>query len=300
MQIERRQVDRARRDFVLQFKEGSVRKALRILLLRTGNGRGAMKYYPHHISDFNNATRHLTRLERGIYRDLIDLYYETEQQLTDDLPALCRRILANECSTDVERVLNEFFTKTPNGWYHTRCEETIDAYKANSSQKAVAGRASAEKKRLKKMQAVNDVSTGVQRSLNSVATDGNGASTNHKPITNNHKPIIKTKEQTLARPDSVPEPLWNDYLKVRKSKKAPMTETALRLLESEAEKAGVTLADAIETCVARNWVGYNAGWVRPETRGSPSPKETEKQRVLRELDAWKKPLDEFNGETIDV
>ena len=29
-----------------------------------------MNFYQHHIGDFNNATRHLTRLERSIYRDL--------------------------------------------------------------------------------------------------------------------------------------------------------------------------------------------------------------------------------------
>ena len=67
-----------------------------------------MKHYPHHIGDFDKATRHLTRIERSIYRDLIELYYDTEQQLTLDMPALCRRIIArtNEESTAVEQVLN--------------------------------------------------------------------------------------------------------------------------------------------------------------------------------------------------
>ena len=30
-----------------------------------------MNYYPHHIGDFDYATRHLTRVERSIYRVLI-------------------------------------------------------------------------------------------------------------------------------------------------------------------------------------------------------------------------------------
>lgn len=52
----------------------------------------AVKYYSHHIGDFDRATRHLTRIERSVYRDLLDVYYDTEQQLTLDLQALCRKI----------------------------------------------------------------------------------------------------------------------------------------------------------------------------------------------------------------
>jgi uncharacterized protein YdaU (DUF1376 family) len=120
-----------------------------------------LKHYPHHIGDFNNATRHLTRLERSVYRDLLDLYYDTESALTLDQAELCRKIIArsNEESTAVQQVLNEFFTETPTGWYHERCEAEIGAYHANTSQKAMAGKASAEAKRLKKLHALNGSST---------------------------------------------------------------------------------------------------------------------------------------------
>ena len=159
-----------------------------------------MKHYPHHIGDFDRATRHLTRIERSIYRDLIDLYYDTEQALTLDREKLCRRILArsNEESTAVEQVLNEFFTETPTGWYHVRCEEEIEAYRANTSQKAMAGKASAEAKRLKKLHALNGNSTPVEQPLNYVETGDNGASTNHQPSTNQPS----TKNQTHTAPSA--------------------------------------------------------------------------------------------------
>ena len=120
-----------------------------------------MRSYQHHIGDFNNATRHLNRLERSLYRDLIELYYDTEQQLPDDLQWICRRIVANECSTDVEQLLNEFFTKTPKGWYHDRCEHEIEKYHSLTSQKAIAGKASAAKREEKRQQALNGCSTTV-------------------------------------------------------------------------------------------------------------------------------------------
>src|SRR5688572_8482858 len=102
-----------------------------------------MNFYPHHIGDFNNATRHLTRIERSIYRDLIELYYDTELPLSLDLKALCRKVLARteEESTAVEQVLNEFFTKTAQGWHHARCEQEISDYHANISAKSAAGKA---------------------------------------------------------------------------------------------------------------------------------------------------------------
>lgn len=91
-----------------------------------------MNFYPHHIGDFDRATRHLTRIERSVYRDLMDVYYDTEKSLTLDLPALCRKILArsNEESTAVEQTLNEFFIKTPTGWYHERCDAEIKKWNA--------------------------------------------------------------------------------------------------------------------------------------------------------------------------
>lgn len=149
-----------------------------------------MNHYPHHIGDFDKATRHLTRIERSIYRDLIELYYDTEKPLTLDRAALCRRIIArtNEEVTAVEQTLNEFFTETPTGWFHSRCEHELDTYRANASQRAQAGKASAEAKRLKKLQALNGTSTTVERPLNSVATDGNDASTNREPGTVNREP----------------------------------------------------------------------------------------------------------------
>jgi uncharacterized protein YdaU (DUF1376 family) len=139
-----------------------------------------MHSYLHHIGDFDKDTRHLTRIERSIYSDLIDLYYLTESCLPDDNEYLCRKIIArsNEESTAVEQVLKEFFHLTPVGWYHVRCEEEIEKYKSIQSQKAAAGRASAEK-RAEKLKFAIENPTGVQRAFN-------GTSTNQepKPLTN--------------------------------------------------------------------------------------------------------------------
>jgi hypothetical protein len=65
----------------------------------------------------------------------------------------------------------------------------------------------------------------------------------------------------LIRPDSVPEQVWNDFLKIRKAKKSPLTQTALNAIQNEADNAGWTLEDAITECVSRGWQGFKAEWV---------------------------------------
>jgi uncharacterized protein YdaU (DUF1376 family) len=116
-----------------------------------------MKYYPHHIGDFDRATRHLIWVERSIYRDLIELYYDAEQALALDFESLCRKVIArsDEERTAVEQILNDFFTKTEHGWYHNRCEEKLEAYRNNTSQKSAAGKASAARRVLKRQQAMD-------------------------------------------------------------------------------------------------------------------------------------------------
>jgi len=91
-----------------------------------------MNHYPHHIGDFNNGTRHLTRIERSIYRDLIELYYDTEAPLNGDIEVLQRRIIARseEEKAALVAVLGEFFTLQDGAYFHARCDEEVSRYKA--------------------------------------------------------------------------------------------------------------------------------------------------------------------------
>jgi hypothetical protein len=55
--------------------------------------------------------------------------------------------------------------------------------------------------------------------------------------------------------------IWEDYLKIRKAAKKPLTETALKGLQREAEKAKLSLSQAIEICCERSWIGFKAEWI---------------------------------------
>lgn len=80
---------------------------------------------------------------------------------------------------------------------------------------------------------------------------------------------LDTKRQSRAsarvvsveRPEQIPETLWSGWLAIRKAKRAPLTEAALRMVRDEAAKANWTLEAALRECVLRGWQGFKAEWV---------------------------------------
>jgi uncharacterized protein YdaU (DUF1376 family) len=101
----------------------------------------SMHYYKHNIKDFNAHTAHLTRLERDIYRQMIERYYLTEEPLTGDLDALYRKlsIRTDEEEEAAAQILSEFFalveissTSMDMVYQHCRCDEEIQVYRTRS------------------------------------------------------------------------------------------------------------------------------------------------------------------------
>ena len=254
-----------------------------------------MKHYPRHIGDFNRATRHLTRIERSIYSDLLDLYYESEKMLPLDINYICRKIIArtNEEVTGVVQVLNEFFTKTPTGYYQDRCEEEIERYQKNNSQQAMAGKASAAARLAKKQAKLNelptDEPTSVQRPFNGASTELQ-PTINHEPI--NHEPINQSlgeespKNKKLGLSNlielGVNEQVAKDWIEVRKTKRAPLTKTALDAIVKEAEKANLSLNDAIRASVENSWQGFKADWYQNLNKQTNSQRPKTFQQMTEE------------------
>ncbi|WP_028226783.1 hypothetical protein [Paraburkholderia ferrariae] len=59
----------------------------------------------------------------------------------------------------------------------------------------------------------------------------------------------------------VPSDLAKDWLAVRKAKRLAPTATAFDDAKAEATKAGISMADALRTCVVRGWGGFKADWL---------------------------------------
>lgn len=67
----------------------------------------------------------------------------------------------------------------------------------------------------------------------------------------------------------VPESVANDWLAVRKTKRAATTLTAIEGIERECVKAGLTLTEGITLCCERGWQSLKADWVTNTGQGSP-------------------------------
>jgi hypothetical protein len=80
----------------------------------------------------------------------------------------------------------------------------------------------------------------------------------------------ETKKETkksatdVATPEGVSSIVWDSFVKQRKTKKAQITQLVLDGIHKEADKAGLTMEDALQEIVTRNWVSFKAEWVAPK------------------------------------
>lgn len=75
------------------------------------------------------------------------------------------------------------------------------------------------------------------------------------------KPVNKPVKRSIPKPNDVSEQTWDDWLKLRAAKKAPVTERALDGIYTECLKAGITLESALRECCSRGWTGFKAEWM---------------------------------------
>lgn len=210
-----------------------------------------MHYYQHHIGDFIKATARLSDTQSMGYLRLLWMYYDSEKPLKPDAKVLAFQIGATVEET--EMLLESFFWLAENGWHHTRCDKEIEEYRQFLNKKSNAGKASAERRK-------NNRLTGVEQLLNSSPPDEQ-LTINHKPLTNKPKKIATS----VACPDSVSQQVWDDWMTVRKEKKAKtLTETGWNQFVKQVEKAGWSIEQAISHCCLKQWVGFEAAWVAPK------------------------------------
>jgi hypothetical protein len=162
----------------------------------------------------------------------------------------------------VKDVLNDMFVQHEDGWYHARCADVIEQYHAMAEKNRANGRLGGRKK--------NPVGSDSQPIAK--------ATINQEPITINHKPK-RESATVVACPLDVGLQEWQDWLSLRKAKKAPVTETVLKSARKEAEKAGITLNAFLTIWCARGSQGLEASWLKSDEKQNQT--ETVYQRSMR-------------------
>ena len=121
-------------------------------------------------------------------------------------------------------------------------------------------------------------------------------------VSKSSKPKSK-KPQEVQKPEDVAQEDWNEYLRLRNKKHLPITKRALTLLQTEGEKAGMTLQQVIVKCLEKGWAGFEAGWLEKETPKKENiftvPKE-EKNPLGGYSTPYDPVPDDSDWETIDI
>ena len=79
----------------------------------------------------------------------------------------------------------------------------------------------------------------------------------------------KSRATQIEKPAGVSDQVWNDFIALRKAKRAPLSATALASIAKEAEKAAMHIEEALTECVTRGWQSFKAEWMKPKTTTKP-------------------------------
>lgn len=245
-----------------------------------------MHYYKRNLGDYAKKAGRLSMLQHGAYTLLIDACYDREK-----FPTLEEAIEWTWASTTeeveaVSFVLRKFFTLENGLYVQNRIQEEIDDYHDKAATNKRIAVAREETKRAAG-------STGRAPVVNDPSKKQDESAPNHKPRTRNQEPGTGTtppsheggdpalpvvppeKPKRKRKPRKGDEGLIDaddlacmgidrqhaeDWLRVRAEKNAPLTKTALALVDTEAAKAGIPLAKAIQVSAESNWQGFKATW----------------------------------------
>jgi len=154
-----------------------------------------MHYYQHNIGDYLRDTAHLSVIEHGVYRLLLDWCYLNEAPISTEKALRLGRGYPNE----TQSVLSEFFLQTEIGWEHKRVALEVAAYKAKSLKNKQNGQKGGRPRTEN-----NPVGCQSVSELEAKQT----LTKNQEPITNNQEPIEEISKLSLAstRPVAESEP----------------------------------------------------------------------------------------------
>jgi uncharacterized protein YdaU (DUF1376 family) len=285
-----------------------------------------VNYYSHHIGDYRRDTAHLSLLEHGIYRQMLDQYYLDERPIFVDDAKLMRFLCARSADEmqAVKNVLSDFFVLTDAGYMHKRCDVEIEVFHGKSKSASESANTRWERVRAEKDAKscefnANALPTQSEGNANALPTQSEG-NANQEPITNNQEPRTKNqepvKEKTSksapppALPDWIPADAWTAFAAMRKSIKKPLTDSAVPLAVSKLGKlrdAGNDPRAVLEQSTLNSWQGLFE--VRREVVASPAGEYRHPQGAPSDLAAAQRAANEeakrrlgfsFDGEVIDA
>ena len=148
-----------------------------------------MHYYTYNIADYRKDTAHLSALEHGIYRQLIDWYYLDEKPIPRETQMVMRRLrLGSESESQaLKNVLNDFFFLEEDGYHQSRCDAELKAYHRKVKNNQVNGKLGGRPKKT------------------TMVSSGNPDGTQQEPNRNPNQTLTNNQEPITNKPPIVPQ-----------------------------------------------------------------------------------------------
>ncbi len=223
-----------------------------------------MHYYQFNIADYRKDTAHLSLLEHGVYRQLLDWYYISEEPIPKETQVVFRRLSARtqEEQNAILIVLDEFFSESENGWNHKKCDEEIEKFRNKAEIAKENGRLGGRPKKTQGV--ISGLSKKTQEKANSRTYKPNNSF-------NKEKDKKEKNNEELPTQNLVSQELWNSFLKIRQKAKAVNSPQAIKCLITELEKLrtqGHDPTEVVNQSIRSSWKD-----VYPvKNRGSPVAK----------------------------
>lgn len=185
-----------------------------------------MNFVQFHIGDWDSSTRLLSPLEKGVYIDLLFLYYSLERPLMRSECERIARAYSEDEKAALEYILDRFFMADGDVYRHQRCDKEIELTHAKSAKAAASAKARWEREKANAAHKNLSVENGIKDAIgmpSQMPTDMRSECERNADamLTDNRKPITNMEEEAKASSRRFLEKPTLELAPTSQPKKAP-------------------------------------------------------------------------------
>ena len=226
-----------------------------------------MYHYQFNIGDYRKDTSHLSLLEHGIYRMLIDSYYACEGILEADDAKIMRShcIRTSDEEAAYRNVIADFFTLDDGLYRHSGCDKVMERIYGKSAKAKESAKARWDKRNATKMRnACGDDANAQYMDANALELNA----IDMLPVTRNPEPVTQDK----------PTDTCVSVIGAKASPPCPHLEIIA---------AYNRILPELQAVIPERWAGARADALKSRWRESPKHQRVEFwERFFSELRRW--------------
>lgn len=263
-----------------------------------------MHHYQFNIGDYRKDTGHLSLLEHGIYRMLLDTYYLSDGVMEADDAKIMRTHCVRTADEQqaYKNVISDFFQLRDGHYFHTGCDKVLGRIYEKSDKARASAQARWDKKLNKNNNKEKQKTKSSEENANAMRTHGERNANGMLPITHNPLPNInnKYKDFDFSSWPSMPDPqVLSDWFAMRKRIKADVSQTVINNFGAELTRAkagGYSVDYCLSEAITRNWRGLKTEWLRnADNKPAHGKRESKSERSDRAARDYLATLAEDDG-----